>query len=195
MGVWWGEYPRQWQLSNEEVLGKSRTGFSTLGLGGQDYRKDWNKRKVAGGLGGLPSRVWPFQPARSRVSPAAPKTTSWGRSGVAREEENCLGIPSPAHLRQTVREAGSNLSSFPEDAPKWSVRPQDLFSSRLRPLPASSVPRLPFAWSSGKQPTSGREAVGGAKMAEERLATVSAEILLLSQLPGGTGPPRAEQRG
>ncbi|XP_074184338.1 BBSome complex member BBS4 isoform X5 [Rhinolophus sinicus] len=39
----------------------------------------------------------------------------------------------------------------------------------LRPRPTSPILQLPFAWSSGKPLTSGRAAVGGAKMAEERL--------------------------
>lgn len=55
--------------------------------------------------------------------------------------------------------------------------------------PRSSFLRLPFAWLSGKRLTSGRAAVGGAKMAEETLEAVSAEILLsvLTAGQGGTG--------
>lgn len=51
------------------------------------------------------------------------------------------------------------------------------FPFLLRPRPTSPGLQLPFSWSAGKPLTSGRQAVGGAKMAEERVLTVSEEVV------------------
>lgn len=81
------------------------------------------------------------------------------------------------------------LPQLPENPPR-TARTKALapvFPSLPRPGPTSPSLQLPFAWSSGKPLTSGCAAVGGAKMAEERHPSVSADCLVWGWLQDGTG--------
>lgn len=156
----------------------------------------WHQSRAGPGGGRArcrPSCGWPLHPALLGVSEAA--STQWCRAvGAGRDKgDDWLRIPSPASLEPSGPQ--ESTQPFPRFQKTLRFPLGDLLLSLLRPLPTSPILRLPFAWFFGKPPTSGLAAAGGAKMAEQRLAVVSVEVLLgvPAARRGWAGPGGAER--
>lgn len=174
--------------------------FWVLGFGveGRGFRKKARNKRWVALKQGRARWGWPLHPALWGGGVSQTASTRWsGAVSAGRDEgDHWLRIPSPAPLKSSGLQQSAQLLPlfWNPGPPRQSLPLGDLLLTLLPApslLPQSYDFRLPGCLGNRRLPAS--HCGGGAKMAEERLATVSAKFLFsipaARQGWAGVGPP------